>query len=181
MKLDATLQRWISAGLLATAVTLTFAQTAAADAPWRRFKGDGPWNGGRDRGRGSEQRGWVHERHEYHGNGGALAGLVGGFILGSAFSHTHPVIVHERYCAPAPRVVYHERYAAPPPVQYRYYDSYCDTYFDTIAECTQHCDNHRHPQLIRVINDDGECIRTLHMTDGRWYGDSRDEEEWDDN
>lgn len=148
------ISRWITAGILAT-IVLTSASAAFADRGGRRrFKGvnDGF----------PVQRVIVRERSSSAGP--AIAGLIGGFLLGTAVSsNAHPVIVHEHrgYC--------------PPVVEYRYYDPYDDVWFDSLDECSY---RHRHPRIIQVIDiRSGRHVRTLGWRDGGWRRMSGD---WDD-
>lgn len=160
-------QRWIAAGLLITAATLAIAPAASAGETWRHFKERTSWGGGPYRG---GDRVWVHQSS---GAGPAIAGLIGGFILGSAVAHSQPVVVHERlYSDPvceAP-VVVHERVYTP---SVRYYDPYCDEYFDSLSEYRFHARDYRHPSLVRVIDvRSGDCLETLRWSDGQWCDDN---------
>jgi hypothetical protein len=125
-----TLSRWIPA-LFAVAALASFAGTASADhGGFRRFKGV-------DRGFGRER---VIIRDHDSGAGPALAGLIGGFILGSAVSNAHPVIVHEhRYYEPV----------------YRYYDPFDDVWFDSIGECRG---SHFRPRYVELIDVHRGCV-----------------------
>jgi hypothetical protein len=124
MKPRTHLSRWIPA-VLAVATLASFAGTASADhGGSRRFKGV-------DRGFGRER---VIIREHDGGAGPAIAGLIGGFILGSAVSNAHPVIVHEhRYYEPV----------------YRYYDPFDDIWFDSIGECRE---SHFRPRFVELID-----------------------------
>ncbi len=145
MHTNAAVSRWIAAGLLATTV-LTFASTASADHGRRRFKGV-------QGGRGFER---VVIRERSHSAAPVIAGLIGGFILGSAVSsNAHPVMVHERrYCAPRPVVVY------------RYYDPYGDDWYDSLDQCEF---RHGGPRIIQVIDvRSGREVRRMRFHQGRW-------------
>ena len=84
-----------------------------------------------------------------------LAGLIGGFIIGSAYARSTPV-VHTVAYAPAPR--------------YRYWDPYCDTWFVSLSSCREHSDYHEHPQIVKVYDDNGgPCLRTMQWSAGAWY------------
>ena len=135
--------RWITVGLMAAAV-LSLASTAFADRGGRRFKGVNNGFPG--------QRVIVRERSSSAGP--AIAGLIGGFLLGTAVSsNAHPVYVHEHYC-PRPVVVY------------RYYDPYGDDWYDSLDQCGS---SRRHPRIIQVIDiRNGRHVRTLHFHDGEW-------------
>lgn len=155
MKLSTRLHRGIATGLLAT--TLVLALTPVAEAGHhRRYKGV------EYRRDGGPTRVIVRERG---GAGPAIAGLIGGFILGTAVSHAQPVVVHEHECAP-------------PPPRWRYYDPYCDEYLEDLDECRIHCRDHRHPRVVRVIEvSTGRCLRDLRWYDGGWHEEDMD---WDD-
>lgn len=136
--------RWITAGLVAATV-LSFATAAFADRGGsRRFKGG--------EGRSQAQRVIIHQHS--HSAAPAIAGLIGGFLLGSAVSsNSHPVVVQQRY--------YHR-----PVVVYRYYDPYGDDWYDSLDECNFH---RSHPRIIQVIDvRSGRHIRTLRYYDGGW-------------
>lgn len=163
--------RWIAAALLATTSMLTIAPLALAD------HGHGRGNGRRYKGEGAYvQRAYspqqVYVRHQSSSAGPVLAGLIGGFILGTAVSHSS----HASDCN------YH-----PAPVRaYRYYDPSCDETYASLDECRMHFREHRRsPRVIRVIEiSSGECVRTMRYDDGDWREydrDSRDEDDrdWD--
>ena len=138
--------RWITAGL-AAAVVLSSASTALADhGGWRRYKGVNNGYGY------PVQRVIVHEHSSSAGP--AIAGLIGGFILGTAVSsYGQPVVVHERY--------YHR-----PVAVYRYYDPYRETWFDSLDQCEV---GYRHPRTIQVIDvRSGREVRTLCYLNGEW-------------
>ena len=136
--------RWITAGLVAATV-LSCASAAFADrGGFRRYKGaDEGFTGQR-----------LIVRGHSSSTGPALAGLIGGFLLGAAVSaNAHPVFVHAHYC---PR----------PVVAYRYYDPYGDDWYDSLDQC---CAGHRHPRIIQVIDvRSGREVRTLRYHDGGW-------------
>ena len=105
------LHRLVAIALLATTSLVTIAPVAEA-------------------GRRHDSRRYKHARHDRHshrvivrdsGAGPVLAGLVGGFILGTAISRQAPVVVHEREVVHAPR--------------YRYWDPYCDEWFVSLSAC----------------------------------------------
>jgi hypothetical protein len=137
--------RWITAGF-AAAVVISSASTALADRDHdsRRLKGV-------DYGY-PVQRVVVHEHSSSAGP--AIAGLIGGFILGTAVSsYSHPVVVHEGYY-PHPVAVY------------RYYDPYGGVWYDSLDQCAV---GYRHPRTIEVIDvRSGREVRTLCYRDGGW-------------
>lgn len=129
-------------------------------------------------GRGHESRRYKNTRHARHdhrshrviirdsGAGPVLAGLVGGFLLGTAVSRSAPVVVHER------EVVHH----AP---RYRYWDPYCDSWFVSLSDCREHGFHRGHPRVVKVFDGyDGPCVRTLRWSDGAWY--DIDDDDWRD-
>lgn len=146
MKTQAHVNRWITAGLAAVTV-LSMASTAFADrGGFRRYKGVGDGIPTRN----------VIIRERSSGAGPALAGLIGGFILGAAVtSNARPVYVeHRHYCAP------------PAPV-YRYYDPDDDYWYDSLDECSV---GRHHPSLLVVIDvRSGREVRRLHYREGGWH------------
>ena len=83
-----------------------------------------------------------------------LAGLVGGFIIGSAYARSTPV-VHTVAYAPAPR--------------YRYWDPYCDEWFVSLSSCREHSYQEGHAQIVKVFDyDGGPCLRTMQWSAGAW-------------
>ncbi len=147
MKTQAHLTRWITVGLVACTV-LSFASTAFADHGGRSRRFKGVQNGF------PTQRVVIRERSS--GAGPALAGLIGGFILGSAVSaNAHPVIVHEH------------RHFSQPVVVYRYYDPYGDDWYDSLDDCDVRHHGVRVIQVIDVRN--GRHVRTLRFGGGEWH------------
>lgn len=150
--------RTIATALLA--VTALLALAPVAEAGHARYKGHDRWRWERHDRR--VQRVVVRDS----GAGPALAGLIGGFILGAAVtSNAHPVVVHDRAYTPAPR--------------YRYYDPYCDEWFVSLTDARMHCDRYdRHPWRVSVYAGD-RCERSLRWSDGAWY-DCDDDGGWRD-
>ena len=170
--------RWIAAALLVTTSLLGLASSASADhgrghgnGQWRRFKNDGPIvqrGYGQPVRRGQcEQRGQRVYVRQSNGTGPALAGLIGGFILGTAVSHASD----RDHCS-----VRETR-------SYRYYDPYYDQSWSSLDECRLSFREHRRsPRVIRVIEiSSGECVRTMHYDGDRWQDwDDQDEDAYDD-
>ena len=133
------IHRLATAALLATTV-LALASPAAADRG-RRYKGD------------DCDRPVIVQRSSSVGP--ALAGLVGGFILGNAVASPRTVVVHEH------------RHRARPVVVLRYRDPYCDTWYDSLDECSFR--HHRHPRIVQVIDvRSGHEVRRLRQHHGDW-------------
>jgi hypothetical protein len=96
------------------------------------------------------------------GPGPVLAGLVGGFIIGTAYARSTPVVHTVAYTS-APR--------------YRYWDPYCDTWHASLSDCRAHGQHGGHPHIVKVF-DDGRCVRTMQWSAGAWY--DIDDEDWRD-
>jgi len=96
----------------------------------------------------------------------ALAGFVGGLIVGNVLAHAAPP---PQAC---PRVVDTPDY---------YYDPYCHESFsslDAYGEHLNHCD---HPALVRVIDGDtGRCVGEREWREGRWCDGGDDGGRYDD-
>lgn len=159
--------RWVTVALLATTSLLSFAPVAQADrghGKWRRYKGDRrvvvqSYNPH------SAQRVYVRQSGSA---GPAIAGLIGGFILGTAVSHASDRDYHRA-----------------PSRSYRYYDASCDESWSSLEECRLHFRDHRcGPRVIRVIEtSSGECVRTLRYDGGNWNRYDEDDdynEDYDD-
>ena len=160
MKLPNRMNRTIAAALLFSTCLLAIAPAAqAGNHGSRRYKHENRWRWDR------------HDRHVRRvvvrdsGAGPALAGLIGGFILGTAVSRQAPVVVHEREFVSAPR--------------YRYWDPYCDEWFVSLSASREHCWDGRHARVVKVCDGyGGECVRTLRWSDGAWY--DCGDEDWRD-
>ena len=147
--------RALAALLLAALASASLAPSALADrghGRTRRGRTDGP--------------GVVRVVHrgphfiERHSDAGAIAGFLGGLVVGSILSSTPP-----------------------PPPAYVYFDPYCHRNFVTIGTYDEHLCYHRHPRSIEVIEvHSGRCVDAMDWRDGRWC--SRDDrpryEEWDE-
>jgi hypothetical protein len=101
--------------------------------------------------------------HYHRSEPGALAGFIGGLVVGTVLSNALP--------------------PAPPPPVYEYYDPYCHRNFVTVEAYDEHLFTHRHPRSAEVIEvHSGRCVDTMVWRDGRWC--SRDDhpayEEWDE-
>ena len=142
-------RRLVAAALLAATV-LALASPAAADRGRRRYKG--------------VECGSPVIVERSSSVGPALAGLVGGFILGNAVASPRTVVVHEH------------RHRSRPVVVYRYRDPYCDTWYDSLDECSFR--HHRHPRIIQVIDvRSGHEVRRLRQHGGDWDEESFDDDE----
>jgi hypothetical protein len=140
------LKRWIAAGLLAsTALTLA----APAIARDRRYKGvqSSP-----------VERVYVRERSSSAAP--LVAGLIGGFILGSAVSQSRTVVTQDDCDQP---YGYSHPVAYP---SYRYYDPYGDDWYDSLDQCEFHSGG---PRVVFVIDvRSGHRVRSLQYRYGRW-------------
>jgi hypothetical protein len=155
-----TIHRMTLAALAATALTLTLAPAALADPGSRRWKHDGP------RYVGATRRVVVLRERDRFDGGSALAGFIGGMVIGAALSHPHPVVVHE--CAP------------PPPV-YRYEDAWSSRWWDSIDGCRDAAYDRHGPRVIRVVNvHSGACVRTLYWKHDHFVADDDRDADWDD-
>ncbi len=151
MKFSNAITRTLAITLLASTALLAVAPAAQARNNRNvRYKGAPSYRYvGRDH---QARRVVVHES----GAGPVLAGLIGGFILGTAVSHAQPVVVHETRVVNAPR--------------YRYWDPYCDEWFVSLSDVSAHCWHEGHPRVVKVFNGyEGPCVRTLRWSDGAWY------------
>lgn len=165
MKLSSTLNRTLAVTLLASTCLLTIAPMAWAGHGRGRYKTVAPsrWNG-------YGQRVIVRESSAAP----LVAGLIGGFLLGTAVSNAHsaPVVTHERvYVESAPT--------------YRYYDPYCDEWFVSLSAFREHSWHDRHPAVVRVFaTNGGPCVRTMRWSEGAWCDvrdrDWRDRDRYDD-
>lgn len=94
------------------------------------------------------------ERHSDVGP--AIAGFLGGLVLGSVLSDAQP--------------------APPPPPVYEYYDPYCRERFASLDAYEEHLAYHGHPSVIDVLETrSGQCVDTYVWEDGGWRsGQDRD-------
>jgi hypothetical protein len=142
--------------LLVALAGASLAPAAAADRGHVRYKGGGPAYQGRGVVRVVHRGPYFIERHS---EAGAIAGFLGGLVVGSVLSNARP--------------------AAPPPPVYEYYDPYCDRHFVTVRAYDEHLYYHRHPRTAEIIEvHSGRCVDTLDWRDGRWC--SRDDRGRDD-
>lgn len=149
--LGTTKTRWTAIALIATTSLLALAPAANAD---------------HGRGRGAHRyKGMpvVHVEHRApryvvrEGSAAPLiAGLVGGFVLGSVINNSAPR-----------RVEYVE--------QYRYYDPYEGDWYDSMDSYWHRSRYCRHPRVLRVVEvRSGDCVRVIRWNDGRWNECDRD-------
>jgi hypothetical protein len=86
-----------------------------------------------------------------------LAGLIGGFVIGSVLAQSGPPA---HAVAPA----------------YYYWDPWCQERFASLAIYRSHVHHHYHPRVVRVISvESGDCVDTVHWSGGDW----RSERGWD--
>ncbi len=89
-----------------------------------------------------------------------IAGLIGGFVLGTAVAHSAPPVVVR--------------------ASYGYYDPYCDEQFPSLEVYREHLYCHHHPRIVRVIElDNGACVDSYHWRDGGWRS-QHDDQDWGD-
>jgi hypothetical protein len=147
--------RTVGVLLLVVLASASLAPAAVADRDHGRSRRGGPVLRGRDVGRVVPRGPYFVERHS---EVGAIAGFIGGLVLGSVLSSVPP---------------------PPPPPAYEYYDPYCRERFDTIEAYDEHLDYHRHPREALVIEvHSGRSVDTLDWRDGRWW--SRSEPDRDE-
>lgn len=97
----------------------------------------------------------------------ALAGFIGGLVVGSAISRSSdsydPGYYQDSYRDSGP--------------DYDYYDPYCDSHFASLSIYKSHA-YHRHPVIVRVISvQTGRCAHVYRYRDDRWMD---YDEDWDD-
>lgn len=157
MTIRTPMHRTLAVALIASTCLLALAPLAEAGHGPKRYKHRARWYP-------SHTRVVVHESSAAP----LVAGLVGGFLLGTAVSNAQaaPVVVHEHRYVDAPR--------------YRYFDPYCDRWFSELSDCREHGWDDRHPVVVKVYDvRGGDCVRTLRWDDGAWY-DVDDRDRWDD-
>lgn len=150
--------RWISSAALAALALAAVAPAAQADRDHDRGRG---WGWGRTR---------VVDRAPYYPQrtvivrqssnvGPVLAGLIGGFVLGTAVSHA---------TAPVP--------------SYYYVDPYDGDRYASLDRYEAQFYYMHHPRVIEVIDArSGDCVRTMEWNDGGWRDcrpDWRDRGDW---
>ncbi len=92
----------------------------------------------------------VIERHSDAGP--AIAGFLGGLVLGAVLSNAQP--------------------APPPPPVYEYFDPYCQERFGSLTAYESHLRYHDHPWVIDVVDaHSGRCVDTYVWQDGHWGSD----------
>ena len=145
-------RRWVTGAVLAALAVATI--SPAAEAGHRRYKGVSGY---------CPPPVVRHYRHaprvhyyQRHSDAAPLfAGLIGGFVLGSALAH-----------AQAP--------------DHYYFDPYCHERFASLALYRSHFHHRHHPRVVRVIEvESGDCIDTYWWRDGGWRSASYDGD-WDD-
>lgn len=168
MTTHAKLQRWTAGALAAAVVFLTLAPAAQADHGRRRARAACDTRIVREVW--SPRYGSHFVYRERSSAGPVLAGLIGGFLIGTAVaSSARPVHAS---------------------VEYRYVDPYCGGGYASIDDYWSHSRRVHHPRVLRVIDvSNGECVRTLRYDGDRWQecGDRWDDrdrgydgDDWDD-
>jgi len=113
------------------------------------------------------------------GPGPALAGFIGGLVIGSVIAHAQQA----QACPPRYDSYYDGGYDA----GYQYYDPYCDRTYVSFDACASQFRYDRHPRVVRVIEiRTGRCVgeRTWYgggwRDRGNWNDDGRDRGNWND-
>ena len=174
MKRTRSLHRWTLVALSAAALALTIAPAAQADPGWRRWRHaeHGRW--------GRPGRVVEYREMDHGGAGPALAGLIGGVVLGAALTHPHAVVVHEEaYAAPPSHYRYDDQgYTPPPPPpqpRYRYEDVSGDRWWDTLDECREAAYDRDGPRVIKVVDARTDrCVETLYWKHDHFISDEDD-------
>ncbi len=159
-----------------TLVSLAAALTApVAQADRVRYKGWEPRVA-------HDRRPVIIERHS--GPGPAIAGFIGGLVLGTVLSNHQdyappPPVVY----APPPRVVYAPPprvvYAPAPDDDYYFYDPYDRERFESLDQCADHFGDDRDPRMIQVIDaHSGRCVDLYRWDDGGWSRWDRHDRDW---
>jgi hypothetical protein len=145
----------LMAGLVLAAVAVPAAN--ADSGPWIRWK-----QGYRQ----PVQRVDYRRGHGDSGAGPAIAGFIGGLVLGSQL-HSHTVVEYP----PQRRVIVEEA----PPVEYEYYDPYTDQEFSSLDECYAQAQYDDYPIVVQQIDiRTGGCVNTYQWSGDRWNSRGRD-------
>jgi len=169
-----TIHRWMLAAMPAAALTLAIAGAAQADPGWHRWRRDVPRHG-------YPARVAVFRDGMRQGAGPAIAGLIGGFVLGTAFAQSHPVIVRERVFVPEPDVDAPRAAYVPAMPRLRYEDAAYERSWDTLGDCREAALDPHGPRVVRVIDTrSGDCIRTLYWKHDHFIADDDREQARDD-
>ncbi len=165
MSLDLRLSRGMLIVLGVAVAAASLVEPALADHG-RRYKGPGGFRGDGgprivQRVYASPGRGYAYSRGSSAGP--ALAGLIGGLIIGSVIAQA--AAPPHAYCPPAVADDY-------------YYDPYCHQRFTSLDAYGAHLDRYDHPSWVRVIDGrSGRCVGERYWQDGRWR--DRDDDEGD--
>lgn len=157
MRLDARMSHGMLIVLGVAVAAASLAEPALADHG-RRYKGSGGSRGDGgprivQRVYSSPGRGYGYSRGSSAGP--ALAGLIGGLIIGSVIAQA---------AAPPPRV-----YCPPPVADDYYFDPYCHERFASLDDYGAHLSHCDHPAWVRVIDgNSGRCVGECYWQDGRW-------------
>ena len=154
MRLDA---RWFRGTLIVLGVAVAAASLASPAAADRggRYKGRGGYHGNTP----VVRRVPIHQGRStvYLSRGSsatpAIAGFIGGLILGNVLAHSAP-----------PPQAYYPRVAPD-----YYYDPYCHERFSSLDAYGNHLNRCSHPASVRVMDgNSGRCVGERVWQDGRW-------------
>ncbi len=153
MPISTITRRWLVGATLAALALTALAPVAQA--------GRGPGDGRKVRAMGGPRviqrvvypQRTAYVRHSSSNVAPVLAGLIGGFVLGTLVSQDAPMVE----------------------ASYAYGDPYCGGRYASLQGYEYHLRHCRHPRLVRVIDvRSGECVRSEVWRDGGWYGDAGD-------
>jgi hypothetical protein len=164
---------WISGLLIAT-----LALGAIAPAAEARSKGSKRYKGAKYGARyhgsyGGYSPRRVVEVRRSSSVGPAIAGFIGGLVVGSVLTSAAERRAEERRVEydPPPRYDsrdYDDGYDSYRP-DYDYVDPYCDQHFSSLSSYPEHAYGHRHPVVVRVIEvRTGRCEHVYRYQRGDW-------------
>lgn len=147
--------------LIAAALLGAFSLIAVAPQSASAAKNHGPWIRYKQPAHGRPAQQHNYRRYESRGSGSAgpaIAGFIGGLVVGSAIRHE-----------PARR--YHEpAYCPPPRRSYSYGDPYSHERFQSLSAYDNHWRRHRGGARIVLVFESGrsECVNRLHYSNGQY-------------